>query len=223
MSCYSKHFLYANSTEIDHKWKHELEQVEAWMKEHGIQLFYDASKQMWYDAEGNNGFRLANKGSKAENHKINWRKSGAEGKAWKNQRYWEENLDVESVMLDIKEAGMAIGKTPDGRYYLPFVKAEEERKKKLEEGFIKFCEDSEDFYFSIDTNENLGWDWMGEEEQGEEDEWNNKVSYRFIKRDDELDDLCVEFSLDCMEKKASVKEMVELCESKGIEVYDGRE
>ena len=132
MSCYSKHFLYSNSTEIDHKWKNELEQVEAWMKEHGIQLFYNPAEQMWYDAEGNNGFRYVLPNSKAKKHQINWRKSGAEGKAWKNQRYWEEGLDVESVMLDIKEAGMTIAKTQDGKYYLPYVKAEQERKKNTE-------------------------------------------------------------------------------------------
>ena len=105
---------------------------------------------------------------------------------------------------------------------------------------------------AIDTNENLGWDWMGEEEHDGlgEDEWCDKVSYRFLTRDDaleelavvgdtphiggscrsmntqlieEFEDACMEFALECIDAKASVDEMIALANSWGIDVIDSRE
>ena len=93
----------------------------------------------------------------------------------------------------------------------------------------------------IDTNENLCWDWMGEEHQGSEDEWNDKFSYRLIPRDDDLmeldervptapdtyggwfEDACNDFALELVEDyKATPDEVKVLFNSWGMCVCDER-
>ena len=95
----------------------------------------------------------------------------------------------------------------------------------------------------IDTNENLGWDWMGEEDCDGlgEDEWNGKFSYRLILRDDDLmeldervptapdtyggwfEDACVDFAIELrVDYKATPDEVMVLFNSWGMDVCDER-
>jgi len=81
----SKHFTYSTETEIDLGWKWELQQVNIWVRERGIQLYHNRAEGMWFDKEGNFGFKVVRPESTAFKTGVNWNKgknSGAKGGAF---------------------------------------------------------------------------------------------------------------------------------------------
>ena len=56
---FSKHFTYPTETIADLAWKWEILKVDDWVKEHGVKLFHSRAEGVWYDAEGNHGYKFA--------------------------------------------------------------------------------------------------------------------------------------------------------------------
>ena len=117
---YSKHFTYSTETEIDLMWKCELQQVDTWVKDHGIKLFHNKCEGVWYDAEGNNGFKCSFN-SRAYSG-VNWNKgrmNGGTGKVYSAETKRErEILEKARAKFGVNvNVGADIRKGKDGRWY----------------------------------------------------------------------------------------------------------
>ena len=127
--CYSKHFTYSTEPEIDAGWKWVLRQVECWEKEHGMKLYHHTASDVWYDAEGNNGFKVVRPDSNSFRGGKYADKLGGvktKGKAWQHTGKADRAL-LEVARLNAGVGGMGAGgvnvgsdirKGKDGKWYV---------------------------------------------------------------------------------------------------------
>jgi hypothetical protein len=97
----SKHFTYSTETEIDLGWKWELQQVDIWVRERGIQLYHNRAEGMWFDKEGNFGFKVVRPDSNAFRVGVNWNKgksSGARGNGFDLGRKYSTAVEVADAL-----------------------------------------------------------------------------------------------------------------------------
>ena len=137
--CYSKHFTYSTTTEIDLAWKWELKQVERWEKDHGIKLYHNDGG-VWYDAEGNNGFKVVR--PDADNFRTG-KYSDKQGGVKVKGTAWQHTYKADRYLLEMARlyagcpqaggqggnVGADIKKGKDGKWYA--VGKEEEQKKQV--------------------------------------------------------------------------------------------
>ena len=123
----SKHFTYSTETEIDLGWKWVLRSVECWEKEHGMKLYHNTTQDVWYDVEGNNGFKVVRpEGRLAFKMGANQAKAAGvktKGKAWQHTGK-EDRVILEVARLAAGVSGAGIGnvgadifKGKDGKWY----------------------------------------------------------------------------------------------------------
>jgi len=114
---YSKHFTYSTETEMNLKWKYELQQVDEWVKDHGIKLFHNKCEGVWYDAEGNHGYKFAWSPPSG----MNWDKGkyGGTGKSYSAEtKRKREILETARAKFGINvNVGADIRQGKDGVWY----------------------------------------------------------------------------------------------------------